>query len=331
MTTTRRAVKGLRKPSRLALVVCLSFALVGAVSGVTFSAFTSQADNTGNVVTAAPDWAGPTVTGGGGRLNGPLGYIKQGDTVYLYLNVNDTGNPASGVATVNASVTVPGFGTATLPMTAGSYTVRGQTYNYRSAAQATPPTLPEQTLNVDVTATDNAGNTSNTTIPVVVDNSAPSATDIQTTNKAGGTPSLAEAGDTIVYTFSEPIDPETILAGWNGSSQAMRVRLIAGGAGNDTVQLWNSGNTAQLPLGTINLNRTDYINTGTATFGSSTMVLSGNTLTVTLGGAPTGGTPTTAGGTQNMVWTPAATATDLSGNAMSITARTEVAPTDRDF
>jgi hypothetical protein len=113
----------------------------------------------------------------------------------------------------------------------------------------------------------------------------------------------------------------------------MRVRLISGGTGSDTVQLWNAGNTAQLPLGTINLARSDYVSSGTATFASSTMVLSGNTLTVTLGGTPTGGTATTAGGAANMIWTPSGVATDLAGNTMSTTARTETpgTPSDRDF
>ena len=327
----RQRAKKLRRPGRLALIGSLVIALVGAWSGATFAAFTSQANNPGNMVSAAPDWVGPSISGGIGTATGALGYISQGDTVYLYLNVNDSGNPASGVASVSASVNVPGYGTLTLPLTAGNYTHRGITYNYRSAAQALPIPFAEQTLPVTVTATDNASNSTNQNLSVVVDNTAPTATNIQTTNRAGGTQSRAEAGDTIVDTFSEAIDPESIQAGWNGTSTAVRLRLIAGGTGNDTVQIWNSGNSAQLPLGTVNLARTDYINTGTASFASSTMVLSGNTLTVTLGGTPTGGTPTTAAGTANMIWTPSGAATDPAGNGMSTAPRTEVAPTDRDF
>jgi hypothetical protein len=326
-------VKALRKPSRLVLVASLAVALVVAVTGSTLSAFTSKSENPGNVVTAAPDWKGPTVSGGVASATGALGRVSQGDTVYLYLNVNDSGNPASGVASVTASVSVPGSGTIALAMTAGIYTHRGVTYNYRSAAETLPTPFAEQTLPVTVTATDNASNSTTANLPVVVDNTAPTATNIQANNRAGGIQSRVEAGDTIVYTFSEAMDPRSILSGWDGSSTTMRVRLISGNTGNDSIQLWNSGNTGQLPLGSINLARSDYVNNfATATFASSTMVLSGNTLTVTLGGTPTGGTPTTATGGANMIWTPSAVATDLAGNNMSTTARTEGGTTgDRDF
>jgi hypothetical protein len=49
--------------------------------------------------------------------------------------VTDSGNPASGVASVSASVNVPGYGTLDLPLTAGTYAHRGVTYNYRSEVQ----------------------------------------------------------------------------------------------------------------------------------------------------------------------------------------------------
>jgi chitinase len=320
-------VKTLRNRGRLALFAGLVVALVGAWSGVTFAAFTNPQGSSGNTITAAPDWRGPTVTGSGGKLTGPLGYIKQGDTVYLFLNVNDTGNPASGVASVTASVTVPGFGTVNMPMTAGSYTVRGQTYNYRSAAQATPPTFAEQTLNVDIVATDNAGNTTTPSFPVVVDNTAPTATNIQAPN--AGITSRIEANDTMVLTSNETLDPYSILNLWDGTAQNITVRLVNGGAGNDTIQFWNAANTVQLTaLGTVNLARTDYT-ANTRNLTGSSMVQSGSTITVTLG-TPSGAT-TTAGNTANLIWTPSATATDLAGNAMSATPRTETGTLDRDF
>jgi hypothetical protein len=321
-------MKTLRKPGRLALFASLVVALVGAWSGVTFAAFTSPQGSPGNVVTAAPDWRGPTVTGGGGKLAGPLGYIKQGDTVYVYMNVTDTGNPASGVASVTASVTVPGFGTINLPMTAGTYTVRGQSYNYRSSPQATPPAFAEQTLSVETVATDNAGNITNTTFPIIVDNTAAAATNVQA--PSAGTTSKAEANDTIVLSTSEQLDPYSILNGWSGAGQNITVRLVSGGAGNDTIQFYNQANTVQLPLGTINLGRSDYVANGiTVNFTSSSMVQSGSTITVALG-TPSGAT-TTAANTGALVWTPSATATDLAGNAMSTAPRTETGAADRDF
>jgi hypothetical protein len=319
-------VKALRKPGRLALIVCLTFALVGAVSGVTFSAFTSKADNTGNLISAAPDWKGPTVSGGIATATGVLGQIKQGDSVYLYLNVNDLGNPASGVASVSGSTTVPGYGTITLPLTAGSYTLRGTTYNYRSAAQPLPPVFAEQTLPITVTATDNAGNTTNQSLSVDVDNTAPTATDIQTANKTGGQAGKAEQGDTITYTFSEAMDPYSIINLWDGTARNVTLRLNDGGAGNDTVTVLNGA--TQIPLGSVNLGNTGYV-TATRDFTNSTMTRSGSTIVITLG-TPSGATGTVAG-TANMIWTPSATATDESGNAMSTTPRTETGTVDRDF
>ena len=53
-----------------------------------------------------------------------------------------------------------------------------------------------------------------------MDNTAPTATDVQTTNVGGGTNGKAETGDTITFTYSETLDPYSILAGWNGSSTA---------------------------------------------------------------------------------------------------------------
>lgn len=322
----------LRRPGRLALIGSLVVALAGAWTGGTFAAFTSPQGSPGNTVTAAPDWRAPAIgTGGVGKASGPLGVARDNDTVYMFLNVTETGNPASGVANVTASAYVPAYNqTIQFPMSAGSWTVRGQTFNYRSDPVVVPNGFGNQTLTVDVTATDNAGNSDTASFPVVFDNTAPTATNIQTGN-GGGTNGLAQAGDTIVYSFSEAIDPYTIVNNWNGTSpQAMRVRVINGGAGNDTVQLWNPGGTAQLPVGTINLGRNDYSSVGTTAFNSSTMVLSGSTLTVTLGGAPTGGTLTQAGGNGSMIWTPVTTATDLAGNAMSNAPRTETG-TDRDF
>jgi hypothetical protein len=101
------------------------------------------------------------------------------------------------------------------------------------------------------------------------------------------------------------------------------------------VQVYNAANTALLPLtnGTgLNLNRTDYVNTN-RTFGAtgtpSTMVRSGNSITITLG--TQSGPGTTAGGNGTMAWTPSASATDRAGNPTSTTARNETGTADREF
>jgi hypothetical protein len=100
---------------------------------------------------------------------------------------------------------------------------------------------------------------------------------------------------------------------------------------NDRLAIRNAANTAQLPLGTVNLGRTDYV-FATTTFGASgtasTITQSDNAITITLGTASSG--PTTAGFTGSMIWSPA-TATDRAGNAQSTATRTETGTADKDF
>jgi hypothetical protein len=195
-----------------------------------------------------------------------------------------------------------------------------------------------------VTATDVAGNKNTVSGTATIDNVVPTAADIQTTNKSGGTNGLAEEGDTIVYTFSEPIDPQSIRAGWTGASTPVVVRLMDNGVlgvstGNDEVIVYNAANNAQLPLGAINMGRSDYVAGllgGYVSYGvatpASTMVMSGNTITITLGGY-TGvlvGRGTAAAGA-SMVWTPVATPYDRAGNAMSTTPVTQSGAVRKNF
>ncbi len=51
---------------------------------------------------------------------------------------------------------------------------------------------------------------------VTLDNTVPTASDIQTANN-GSIVGRAETGDTITYTFSEAMDPSSILSGWTGA------------------------------------------------------------------------------------------------------------------
>ena len=306
-------MKTLRKPGRFALIASLVVALAGAWTGATFSAFTSPQGSSGNIVTAAPDWKGPALTGGGGKASGPLGYIRQGDTVYLFLNVTDTGNPASGVATVTASVDVPGYGTMTMPMTPGSYTVRGQLQ--------LPKRGPDDAAGLCRADADGRGHRDRQRrqhhepeLPGRRGQHAlPPAPRSPTTN-GGGTQSDLQPNDTMSLTFSQAMDPIQLLAqlGWPARS-GITVRLDNNAAvgGNDRLSFYNVS-----ALGTINLGRADYM-TANRTFNNSTMVMSGNTITVTLGTAS--GAGTTAGGYGTMSWMPDNGATDLAGNAAATT------------
>ena len=96
--------------------------------------------------------------------------------------------------------------------------------------------------------------------------------------------------------------------------------------------IFNSANTTQLPLGSVNLARNDYV-TANRTFGAtgtpSTMVRTGSTITVTLG--TQSGAGTTAAATGTMAWTPQTTPYDRAGNAMTAPTATESGAADKEF
>jgi hypothetical protein len=230
------------------------------------------------------------------------------------------------VATVTADVSAITTGSASVTLTAGSFTAGGVSYGYRSNALTANAVLSSGSKAFSVTSIDVAGNTTNQGgFTVTVDNPAPAATDIQTTNVAGGTIGLPETGDSIVYTFSEPMDPGSILAAWNGSVTSVTLHLNNTPAG-DSVTVFNAANTTQLPLGVADIGKKNYT-TASVVFTGSTMVMSGSAITVTLG--TPGGTGARIGNVANIVWTPSSAATDRAGNACSTASATQSGPARR--
>jgi hypothetical protein len=312
----------------------LAFALVCASAGAAFAVFTKTSSVGGNAFSTRADWVAPTASASviAKTAGGATGFIKQAGTYYVYANVTDTGNPASGVSSVTANVSTISTGQTAAALSSGSFTVGGVTYNRRTASITANSTLAAGTYTYSITSTDAAGNSGTQTgFSVTVDNTAPAGSDVQTANKAGGTAGKAEIADTVTFTFSETMDTESILAGWTGPSTNVVVRLNNVG-GSDTLEVWNAANTSQLPLGTISLGRTDYV-TANRTFGASgtasTMVQSGTTIMITLGTAS--GATGTAAGNGTMTWPPSATATDRAGNACSTASVTESGAADKEF
>lgn len=315
----------------LALALATTSLLAG---GATWGGFVSKtpATSASNKITAATDFVAPEITETviGKTAGGIAGTIRKGGTYYVYANASDEGNPASGVSTVKANVSSITSGQTAATLSAGTFTVEGKTYTRRSGSLTAGSSLAAGTASYALTVTDaNANTATESGFTVGVDNTAPTGTDVQATN-GGATVGLAEAGDKITYTFSKAIDPNSVLAGWSGTSTAVVVRL--NNATNDTVTIFNSTNTTQLPLGSISLGRSDYT-TANITFGAtgtaSTMVLSGNQLFITLG--TQSAAATTAAATGTMSWTPSASATDASGNPTSTTAVSESGAADKDF
>jgi hypothetical protein len=249
--------------------------------------------------------------------------------------LTDPGSPLRQTVTLNATATDTG-GSGVLDVAIERSPAGAATWTNICTDATSPYSCSWNTTGVTdgsydlrAVATDNAGNSATSTVTSrVVDNTAPTASDIQTTN-AGATVGRPETNDTITFTYSEQIAPASILAGWNGSSTAVTVRITNSG-GNDTLEVWNSGNTALLPLtgSAVALNG-NYV-TASAVF-TATMARSGAAITVTLG-TLSSGTVTTAGGAgATMSWTPSATATDVAGNACTTTAANESGTQDKDF
>jgi hypothetical protein len=249
----------------------------------------------------------------------------------VYANVNGSGNPPAGLASLTANVSNITPGTTAAPLSSGSYSVGGSTYNYRSAQLTSGLLINSGSQGYSLTATDSGGTTETQSFSVNVDITAPSASDVQAANTSGGIAGRAEAGDTLVLTYSEQIDASSILSGWTGTSTPVVVRLN-NGVLDDSIQIYNSANSALLPLGSISLARIDYTSAN-RTFGAtgtaSTMVQSGPAVTITLG--TQSAAATTAAGAGTLSWTPSAAATDRAGNAASIIPGSESGSADVDF
>jgi hypothetical protein len=183
-----------------------------------------------------------------------------------------------------------------------------------------------------IVVADNAGmKTTSAPQTIIIDNHTPTGTDVQTGN-GGGAAGLVQTGDSITLTFSEPIAPASVVAGWTGSSRSIKVRIADAGAtdtmdfydGNDTTRLNLTSTAADLMLGG------DYVATNTKF--DATMAMSGNSITITLG-TLTSGTRNTlvSPATTTLTWKPSALATDLSGHGTSTTLVTESGTADLDF
>jgi predicted ribosomally synthesized peptide with SipW-like signal peptide len=293
-----------------------------ASSATTFSV---TVDNTAPTVSAAVAAHSSTAT-----------RVKASGTYYVFASATDA---STGVSTVTANVAnlTTGQTAVTLSTCSSACTVAGVTYAYKSAQLTASAGITAGTKTFTVTAVDAAGNSSSaTSFNATVDNTAPTATDVQTAN-GGATAGKPELADTVTLTFSEQMDPDTIVSGWSGASMGMAVRISnAGGASNDIVTFWNAANTTQLTaLGSVNLGRAGYVNTGaTISFGASgtasTMVQAAAVVTVTLG-TPSA-TANTVANTTTMSWVSSTIPADLAGNAASGNTRSETGVTaDKEF
>jgi hypothetical protein len=221
-------------------------------------------------------------------------------TVQIYSGTSATGTPVQTKTATRSGAT---WSTSASTLAAGTYT-----------AQATQA--------------DSAGNTGTSSANTfTVDTTKPTASKVVATNKTGGTGGKIESGDSVTFTYSEPISPASVWSGWDGSSTTVRVRFT-NNASNDSFTVLDSSSNATINLGSVTTNG-NYVS-ATTTF-SSTMVRSadGASIVVTLG-TPSS-VQSTAVGAKNMTWTVGAGITDLAGNAIATPATWSETDSDVDF
>jgi signal peptidase I len=355
----RRSGKGLREaPSRTVRVDlaarlglttrAVTAVALGGVAVTTVTATAAQDDhfvgatfrnstaNLGNAFAALPDFVAPdasavTVYKTKGYLTGS---VRPTGPYRVFANVTDTGNPASGTASVRADTSQLTSGATATTLAGGSSTVGGTAYNYSSpvGSPLTVGSVGNGSKPWTLTMADVAGFSRTRSYTVTVDGTAPRATDVQATNTSGGTAGKPESGDTFTYAFSERIDPYSILDGWTGAPRSVYL-IIQRTAPNNTITVYDG--SATLPLGQVVTDRDRYVEAGTPyVWFAATMTQSDNVISLVLGAVSDGAavksvTDTTV---SPLTWTPSGTPYDAAGNPMASTAAvTEGGVADLDF
>jgi hypothetical protein len=311
------------------LLVAAAMTHAGGASS-TWSSWTATTGSPAGTISAAADSQAPVVSASavGKSAGGSTGYLRQGGTYYLYASVTDAGNPPSGTNTVTANVSSISTGQTAVPLSAGSFTAQGVSYNRRSALLTANAVVAAASYATTVAVSDVAGNSAVAGGPeVVVDNTSPVGNSVQTVN-GGAIRGRPDAADVITLGWSEVLDPASVLSGWSAAATPVQVVILDGGSGNDTLYVRTTTGTT-LPLGTIDLNN-DYV--GSTTTFNATMVQSATSIAVTLG-ALVSGSPRTDTSKAAVAWSTGAIAgaTDRAGNALLPTVVNESGTSDDDF
>lgn len=192
----------------LVLVAGISFA--GGRLAATTALFTDQATTDASSFATAPDWVPPTVTDAtiavdGGSL--PAGTVYRGTTYRAYANATDDGGVPSGVASVAADVSAVTAGATAVGLVAGSWTVDGLTYAWRSGPIVADSTISPGTVAWAATATDGAGNAATSPFTVIVDTAGPTVSAAVIAPTGSATPGfIRQAGTYQVYALvSDPV------------------------------------------------------------------------------------------------------------------------------
>jgi hypothetical protein len=304
--------------------VLAAVAAAGSGVGTSRAAFTAPQKAHSATMSTAADWVAPAVT-----LTTPTNGSAQKVTSATVSGAagNATGDSTTVTVNLYSGATATGTPAQSRPVTRSAAT---WTTSFAGLAQGT--------YTAQATQADSAGNTGTTTTSTfTVDTTAPTRTSIATLN-GGSLQGRLQAGDSIVFTYSEAIAPASVLAGWAGAQTPVKVRFYNGTT--DSFTVLDNASAANVKLDTavsstvggVTLGAGANYVTGTVTFAATmTRSADGSSFTVVLG-TPDTTTPlvTTQSPTANMTWTPKAGVTDLAGNALVSTPFVE-ADNDRDF
>lgn len=240
---------------------------------------------------------------------GATKYINNAGKLSVNLQVSLA---ASSLSTDTVHLTLADSASTTVTATTQAATAGAGTVTFSGISTST---LVDGNITATAWVTTNTSDSStNTTTTLVRDVVAPIGSDIFGTNGGGTARKIDTAGgDTLVYTFSEPIDPASIQAGWSGASTTVNPTIAPG----DTI-------TAATALGSVSTGAAGYVQTGNVTCSTTTMVMSGSTITLNLNNCLPTARLKSGSVTQTFVWTPSALATDQAGNPMSTAAVNEV-------
>jgi signal peptidase I len=335
----RRGTSGARSSFALRVVggatatgVAMTTALTAAQDDhVTNAAFHHVTANSGNAFASRPDWVAPdasavTVYKTKGYLTGA---VRPGGPYRVHANVGDTGNPPSGTASVRADMTALTSGAGTTALTSVSTSVGGLSYNYGTAPLSVGSGVTNGAKPYSLTMTDMAGYSRTRGYNVTVDGTAPTAVNVDASNTSGGTQGKPETGDTYTLTFSERIDPYSVIDGWTGAPRSVYL-VIQRTPPSNTITVWPDG-SGPLPLGQVVTDKDRYTD-DYVYFTGSTMTQSGSTISVVLG-TPSSGAVKTVTDTSpgQLTWNPSGTPYDAAGNPMSTASVTEGGQNDLDF
>jgi hypothetical protein len=293
------------------LLGALVFLLIAAgMVKLSAATFTARSTNKGSTFSTAADWVAPALT-----LTSPA----NGSVT------NDSTPGVSGAAGASAGDAM----TVTARLFSGS-SATGEALQTRSATRSgatwttTATTLADGTYTAQATQPDSAGNTATTTPSTfTVDTVAPTPIMISTANAAGGTPGYLDAGDSITYTYSEPITPTSVLSSFTGTSASVMVRFfnIAPRDGF-TVLDGSAAANVNLDNGTVLSAGVDllaqFVKSIATIPATMTRSADGKSFTVVLGTVPASALPNKAAGANNMSWRVKSGPKDRAGNALTV-------------